>query len=69
MLGLAETRVGRFGDAELTTRVLGLAETTAGRLGFARPSTLVLNFANPRVAGAWACRNEGGKAQFCETEH
>ena len=29
----------------------------------------MLDFANTRAVGAWACRNEGRKAQFCETEH
>jgi len=34
-----------------------------------KPSIHVLDFANTRAVGAWACRNEGGKAQFCKTEH
>ena len=59
MLDLAKLDLQETGA--VTVGVTGPVKTRTVRLGFAKTSIRVLAFANPRVGGGWAFKNEGGE--------
>jgi len=81
VVGGAKGAAGRVVFAEPSTQwMLGFAKTgrvVAGKNGsgdsearvFTEPSTWMLGFAKTGVGGSWRCKNGGGEARFCRTEH